>query len=317
MRLVRRSEGFGLVELLVAMTMAVIVFGATLTILDVFVRQTQRRTQRDDAADRARVGVDRIVRQLRNIASPVTSPKLLERATLYDMVFQTIGTPSGSNATGAERVRYCLPADTSAGDPTKEVMYGQVQNWSTAAPPASPWTSDPTVTIACPDPNYSIAYVVSRVNNGAAVTNRYQGRTDRPAFCYNSVCSPPSDLTKVTSVQIDLFVNPTPPFAPAQTELRSAAYLRNQVHAPVAQFTATDQGGGEVLLNGAISYSPDGEDLSYSWACTSSGCPSGLAGATDGLVDWHPGPGTYTIVLTVTDATGLIGTSDPQSITVT
>jgi prepilin-type N-terminal cleavage/methylation domain-containing protein len=303
MKSLRNSqEGFSLIEMLVAMSMAVVIFGATLTVLEVFTRQAQGSTQRNDAQDRARLGVDLIVRQLRNISSPIASPKLVERAAPNDLVFQTVGPgPVGANASGAQRVGYCVPQDTAAVSANNEVLYSQTQTWTTAQPPASPWTADPSVSIACP--GTSAATLAQSVSKGTivapSVTNRYQMRTDRPAFSYNNGAAP-SDLSTILSVQVDLFVNPTPQIPGAQTELRSAAYLRNQLQAPVASFSGTSTGSGGVLLNGGASYSPDGEDLSYAWACTAPSPCSGastLAGSATGLVYWHPGPGTYTVTL--------------------
>jgi type II secretory pathway pseudopilin PulG len=73
MSILRREHGFTLIEGLVAMACAVIVFGATLTVLEVYMRQSNGVTQRFDAQNQARIAVDRIVRQLRNVASPLTS----------------------------------------------------------------------------------------------------------------------------------------------------------------------------------------------------------------------------------------------------
>jgi prepilin-type N-terminal cleavage/methylation domain-containing protein len=309
----RRQHGFTLMEVLVAMTLSMVVFGATLSLLEVYTRQSTRNTRLNDAQDQARIAIDRIIRQLRNISSPITSPKLIERATPYDIVFQTVDVPNGSNATGAERVRYCIPPDTTPGTPADEVLVSQVQNWSTAAPPVSPWTANPGVTIPCPDTS-----TVTSTKVISAVTNRYQGLTTRPAFTFNNGVAP-SDLSTITSVQLDMFVNPTPTLAPAESELRSAAYLRNQLRAPLASFTSTNTGSGGVLLNGSTSWSPDGQDLSYAWSCTAPvSCPSAgaLAGTSGGLVDWHPGAGTYTVSLTVTDTSGLAANSS-QSVTVT
>lgn len=305
------QRGFTLIEVLIATTLTLIVFGATLTVLDVFMHQSNASTQRYDAQDRARIVIDRIARQLRNVASPISSPKLLERATPYDIVFQTVATPSGSNSNGAERIRYCIPPDTPSGNPANEVLISQTQTWSTATPPASPWTSDPNVTIPCPDTSTPSSVIL-----GQAVTNRYQG-ANNPAFSFTY--SGGSSLNQVIAVQIDLFVNPTPKFRGAQTELRSGAYLRNQLRSPVANFTYTATGGGAVLLNGGTSYSPDGGDLTYSWSCTSpAACPaaSSLTSQKQGLVSWTPGAGTYTVQLTVTDAAGLSNTY-PLSVTVT
>src|SRR5262249_11056033 len=136
-------------------------------------------------------------------------------------------------------------------------------------------------------------------------------------FTYDNSTAP-TDLTSINSVQIDLFVNPTPAVSGAETELRSGVFLRNQVHSPVASFTETATGNGGVLLTGATSYSPDGAALSSRWSCTTPSCPaaSTLSGSTDGLVDWNPGAGTYTVVLTVTDPSGLSDTAT-ETVTVT
>ena len=311
------EHGYTLVELLISMVVGVILFGAVLTALDGFTHTWQGSTQRLDAQDKARLGVDLIVRQLRNIASPVTTPKLLERATPYDVVFQTVGTPSGSNVTGAERVRYCIPNDTSQGTPTDEVLVSETQTWATATPPASPWSSDGTQSLACPDAPLPSG-VSTSVTMVPYVMNRYQGSTAHPAFTFNNGAAP-SDLGSVFTVQIDLLVNPTPNLPNAESELFSGAFLRNQPRAPVANFTYTPTGGGGVLLNAGPSYSPDGANLSYAWACTAS-CSgsqsSALAAATTGLVTWHPGAGTYTVQVTATDQTGLVSTYS-QSVIVT
>jgi prepilin-type N-terminal cleavage/methylation domain-containing protein len=321
MRALGKEHGFTLIEALVAMAIASVVFGATLTVLDVYMRQSNGVTQRFDAQNQARLAVDRIVRQLRNVASPLTTPKLLERATPYDLVFQTIGSPSGSNASGTERVRYCIPQDTTGGSSSKEVLVTQVQTWTTSSPATDPWSSDPSVSIACPDTTFVPASgqpVYSVI--ASSVVNRYK-QANNQAFAYNNGLDSNNvvvgDLPNVSTIQVNLLVNPTPTVKGATTQVQSSAYLRNKEHQPIATFSPSDVGGGAVVLNGGESYSPDGEQLSYSWSCTSVNCPSGtsLDSATDGLVSWAPGVGTYTVSLTVTDENGL--QSDPYSMTVT
>ncbi|HEX7291608.1 MAG TPA: prepilin-type N-terminal cleavage/methylation domain-containing protein [Conexibacter sp.] len=323
MSALRRQDGFTLVELLVAMVASLIVFSATLTILDSYMRQSAAATKRLDAQDRARLAVDRIVRDLRNVSSPLTTPKLLERATPYDLVFQTIGTPSGANVSGIRRVRYCIPQDSSSGSASLERLIAQTQTWSTSTPSANPWTSDPTQTIACPDSTFTPAagqpvYTVL----AESVMNRYQQTSGYPAFSFNNGLDGNSvaaaDLTQVSTIQVNLRVNPTPSLSGATTQIQSSAYLRNKQHAPVAQFTYTATGRGGVILNAGQSYSPDNEQLSYAWACTSSPCPSAgtLAIASNGLVSWQPGAGTFTVALTVTDQTG-VETTTTQQVTVT
>jgi hypothetical protein len=311
-----RDEGFTFIEALLALSLSLVVFTATMTLVIVVLHSVQGNNARNDAQDRARLGIDLIARQLRNIASPITSPKLIERASAYELVFQTIASPNGADVSGAERVRYCVPNDTTSGSVNNEVLIGQTQTWNTASSPATiPWNAS-----TCPDTSPSDGNSATGAYKilASAVTNRYKQRTDRPLFYFNDSSTPPSDLSQVRSVQIDLFVNPTPKPPAAEDELRSGVFLRNQVRPPVAYFTSTPTGNGGVLLNGGISYSPDNYDLSFSWSCVSSGCPSAsfLSGATDGLVDWKPGAGTYTVSLTVTDATGLASTPYTQQVTV-
>lgn len=325
MSILRREHGFTLIEGLVAMAISVVVFGATLTILDVYMRQSNGVTERFNAQNQARIAVDRIVRQLRNVASPLTSPKLLERATPYDLVFQTIGSASGSNSAGTERVRYCIPQDTTTGSSTKEELISETETWTTSSVPADPWSSDPTVSISCPDTlngSQGNGVVVTQSVVAQSVVNRYKqtGPTNRsgtttpqPAFTFNNGTLPDgnnvtaADLPEISTIQVNLWVNPTPAVAGATTEVQSAAYLRNKEYSPVANFSPSPIGGGSVILNAGTSYSPDGEQLSFVWSCTSVNCPANtsLDSATDGLVSWKPGAGTYTVELTVTDEDGL------------
>jgi prepilin-type N-terminal cleavage/methylation domain-containing protein len=312
-----RQQGFTLIELLVAMTLALVVFGVTLTLFETFNRESLGNSQRNVAQNNARLGLDRIVSQLRNIASPIATPKLLEFATSYELVFQTIGTPSGSNLTGDQRARYCLPNDTATVATRADTglsLIAETQTWTTASPPAIPtaWTTAGRTCPSSPVPSGVTSTVIA-----GGVINRYLQRADRPAFSYNNTTAP-ADLTTVTSVQIDLFVNATPNVAPAETELRSAVFLRNEVRPPVASFTYTATGSGRVWLNGGTSYSPDGYGLTYAWSCTTAGCPAAaaLTSSSGGIANWSPGAGTYTVVLTVTDPGGLTSTST-QTVSVT
>jgi prepilin-type N-terminal cleavage/methylation domain-containing protein len=309
----RRHDGFTLIEVLIAMTLSLIVFAATLSSLNVFSSDSQAMTQRNDAQNQARLAIDKIARQLRNIASPVTNQKLLDVASDYDIVFQTVGAPNGNNTAGNERVRYCIPADTSPGTPSHEALFEQVETWTSSTPPSTPPLSnpwDPSLwpggNVPCPDPGYPYTAIYG-------VTNRYVSatHTTHPAFSYNGGAAP-ADIAQIDSVGIDLFVNPTTRLANAETELRSGVFLRNQERQPVASFSYTPLGNGSVLLNAGTSYSPSGESLAYSWSC-SGGTPCTSSG---GVFVWKPGPGTYTVTLTVTDQGGLTDTQTNQAVQV-
>ena len=142
---------------------------------------------------------------------------------------------------------------------------------------------------------------VSTTKLTPSVTNRYAG-ADRAAFTYDN-----ATLPEITTVGMNLFVDVSPTQAPAETELTSAAFLRNQNQAPVAAFTNTATGAGHVLLNGG------GRAIRTTSSSPSSGRRSRV-GSTDHRLDRvaglgsPTGPGKYTVRLQVTDTGGLIGT---------
>lgn len=280
----RSEDGFTLIELLVATMMALIVFAVTLSTLGVFNDTTQTLTHQNDSQNQARLGVDQIVSQLRNVANSATLPTFIERASSYDLVFQTVSVSGGSS----ELVRYCVPPDPAPGSPATEALIEQTQ---TPAPSTIPWSA------ACPDTAYGSSVLVGHV------TNVYQGAA-RPVFTYNGG-SAPSGLTTIKSIGIDLFLNRTPADSNDEYTLQSSALLRNAQSRPVAAFTWSQGASGKVNIDAGASYSPSGDVLKYTWSCaTSTGtavnCPSSTSTFT-----WSPGLGTYTVTLRVTDQVGL------------
>jgi Tfp pilus assembly protein PilW len=301
------ERGATLVELLIALSLMLLVFAGVMMAFSMFQRDTANTSARSNAIGQARIAADRIVKSLRNVASTKTSPTLIERAKSYDLVFQTTGSPSGANVQGLQRVRYCVPDDTAGGSPAQERLVAQTQTWTSATPPANPWPAA-TATIACPDTS---APAVTLANY---VTSRYQQRTDRPVFVYNGGTAPAS-LNDITSVGIDLFVNPTTTIVAAENEVQSAAFLRNQNRAPETIFTYSAPGGAHVLLNASATNDPDGQKLTYDWSCAPTACTG--AGSTQQIFDWQPstGAGTYAVTLTATDSGGLTS-STTQSVVV-
>jgi hypothetical protein len=241
---------FTLVGLLVAMTLSLVVLGAT---LDIFAssekinRDTQRRT---DALDRARVGVDRLARQLRNMASPTPDqPQSIDRATAKDVVFQTvdpIGPNAGTNTANVKRVRYCLDAEGR--------LWAQNQRWIGAAPGAPNDGGTGATAGTCPSAAWNDQTVLAD-----DVTNYLAGHS-RPVFTFN----PTAPLTAITWVHVDLWLDLDTSRKPAETVLSSGVFLRNQNRAPSASFTATPSAQG-IVLNGSDSVDPEGEPLTYCW----------------------------------------------------
>jgi prepilin-type N-terminal cleavage/methylation domain-containing protein len=251
------EQGFTLVELLVTMAIAMVVFGATLTVIEVFQQDNVYNQQRNENQDNARSAMDRISRTLRNVIAPgETGAGSLERGDEYSLMFQTVDTSSftfGTNAARAMRVRYCLDDST----PSNEVLWEQTQEWKNTDPGA------PTAT-TCPDRAGSWTSTRQLVQH---VTNRIggQGGAKEPTrwlFTYSA-----SEAPQTLTVQANLFtnLNPSRP-RPGETQLTSAVSLRNANRKPVATFTVTAEAGKEAYrLNASESYDPDGLALTYKW----------------------------------------------------
>jgi prepilin-type N-terminal cleavage/methylation domain-containing protein len=251
------EHGFTLVELLVAMALAMIVFGATLTAFDVFQTNNRFDILRNEAQDNARNAIDRLARELRNVAAPSTKEAgALELAEPYSITFQTISSEQGysweNNTTHATRVRYCL--DNSK--PENEVLWRYSSRWKTAEAPAIPASPK------CPATKGAWETEAQLVQH---ITNKNGGQ-NRPAFAYG----PPGaseEASKITSVEPTLYLDVNPGQSrPGETQLTSGISLRNENRQPIAAFTVT-QGGfaHSVHLNASESRDPDGLALTYKW----------------------------------------------------
>ena len=182
-RRLAEQEGHTIVELMVVASLSIVVLLAVLGALDTFQRTAARNAKLNDSQDRTRQTLAKLARELRNLASPTPEqPQALDKATGYDLVFQTvdhIGPNAGANTANVRRVRYCLDNSTAG---TGQNLWTQSQRWTSAATPPVPSTT------ACPDSAWSEQSVVAR-----GVTNRTQSR-DRPLFTFNS--------TTLTSISV-------------------------------------------------------------------------------------------------------------------
>jgi prepilin-type N-terminal cleavage/methylation domain-containing protein len=251
----RGQDGFSLIEVLVSMLMAGVVFGATLTILEVFQRNSQAAIQRNETQDAARSAVDRLAHELRSVAAPSsTSPGALEQAEPYAITFQQIDplkTAGGSNANNAMRMRYCL----NDSNPANEVLWLQTKRWTSESAPAPPSST------ACPDLAGSDWDGATRLVEH--VTNRVGGQ-NRPLFSFG----PPGAqaVNQIVSVEPNVYVDVTPGGRPTETQLTTSVALRNENRRPTASFTAVQLGTERhVLLNASESIDPDGLALAYKW----------------------------------------------------
>ena len=273
-----------LVEVLLVSFLMLIVLGSTLTTFNAFERNTRNNQDLNEAQDGARRSLDLMTRDLRNLASPTPLlPLAVDVMQAQDLIFQSEGKvkPADSaNLQNTTRVRFCLNAES-------KVFYRQIQTWKDAVAPAIPVT----VCGAVAGWNSTLAVATDVVNG------------DRPIFTYNS-----GDADKVTEVSARLFVDTTPERLPAEVDLQTSVFLRNQNRAPTAVFSHTSMPGGAIFLNASASQDPEEKALTYEW--WDANLPPVAPGddgkkVGEGIVFTYPAPapGTRQMYLKVKDAT--------------
>lgn len=238
------------------MALLTLVLGATLGTWTGFYSREHRAEDQNDAQDSARTALDKLTRQLRNLASPTNANvKSIDKATPYDLVFQTLDPAK-------RRVRYCL----NASDPSNETLWMQTQAFGLGATdPGLPPTAD------CPQTTGTPAWAPPTVV-AEHVVNKLPG--DRPVFGFDWP-SGATDTALITRVSATLYLDTTPGRAPAETTLSSGVYLRNQNQAPTASFAAVAGSQHAVTLNGSESSDPEGRTLDFYWY-SGTGSPSAM-----------------------------------------
>jgi type II secretory pathway pseudopilin PulG len=294
----RDESGWSLMELLVAMTMMLVVLFATLTTFEQFTSTSALSSVRSEARDRVRVATDRMTREMRNLASPTNSQlQPVDKATAYDVVFQTVdpnGPNGGTNLSNVRRVRYCLNATA----PSNEKLWRQIQTWTGSTVPAVPSTT------ACPDPDTNWTQSSNELIADRLV-NQINSQT-RPLWLFDS-----SIPAGVTTIRTNAFIDINPGSTPGESQLQTGVVLRNQNRAPVASFTASAVGNRHVLLNGSTSYDPAGHALTYVWYDGATKVGNGVT-----LDYLAPSTGSHTLTLNVFNPANLQGSATPQAVNV-
>jgi prepilin-type N-terminal cleavage/methylation domain-containing protein len=283
----RAEGGFTLIELLVSMIIVTVVMMATISAFASFNRNERVNRLQNESQDEARLTMERLSGQLRNLASPNDfSPKSVEKAEPYDIVFLTVDAvkPVGStNARNIKRVRYCI-GNVSGG---KASLIKQQQTWQVVSPPPA------FSTAGCPNASWGNSTEVAQ-----DVVNTAQVPTV-PVFTYSPG---PAPLDGITAIHADFMVDWNPGKSPDATELTSGVFLRNQNRAPIAKCTAQYAGtGNKIALNGSASEDPEGFNLKeYKWYAD--GLTTEPPTATGIVALWDaPTSGTHTFRLAVKD----------------
>jgi prepilin-type N-terminal cleavage/methylation domain-containing protein len=283
----RGDAGFTLIELLISMSIITVVMMATITAFVSFSHNERVNRLQNESQDEARLTMERLSGQLRNLASPNDfSPKSVEKAEPYDLVFLTVDAvkPVGStNARNIKRVRYCVGSVTNG----KASLIKQQQTWQVQTPPPS------FSTAGCPNGTWGNSVEVAQ-----DVVNTAQA-TPVPLFTYSPG---PAQLDAITAIHADFMVDWNPGQSPVATELKSGVYLRNQNRAPVAKCTAQYAGTGQkIALNGSASEDPEGFNLKeYKWYADGQTTEPPTAEGVVALWD-APTSGTHTFRLAVKD----------------
>ena len=288
------ESGFTLIEVLVTSVLMVIVLGALLTTFNAFQSNAESNARQTDAQDEARQGIDRLARDLRNLASPANTsltseqPQSVKRAGPQDLIVQSIAPvrPAGSlNTRNTRYVRYCYVQGTG-------LVYRLRLTWTTATDPSPPAAT------ACPGTGWQTSEVMAaHVVNGT-----------RALFTYNS-----ATLTNITEISTTLWLDANPARRPKETTIETRVFLRNQNRAPIARFSAAP-GSGAILLNGSDSEDPEGRGLRYFWY--DAGVSTGPVG--EGIVFQYnpPAAGTRTVYLIVKDPADLANQAPNQTVCV-
>jgi type II secretory pathway component PulJ len=269
-RRLQREDGWSLIELLVAMPLMLIVLTATLTSFDAFSNNTRRSTRFNDQQDQVRTTLDQIVRQARNLANPTTGSTGAANTTIAfaagdQLVFQTTD-PS------KQWVRYCLNTSTPA---RERIWYQTTAN--NALDPAT--VAGGTMVQGCP--SSSSSWQTQKIV-GDYVTNQKDSSVNRQLFKYFAAdgqlpdpnATPPfpsdpsrvafADTSRIVRVVTSVFMKLDLNKPPAEAELASAAYMRNQNQPPTPSFVASVSGGTYTFDAGA-SDDPEGRTLVYDW----------------------------------------------------
>lgn len=242
-----------LAEVLIVSVLLVVVLGAALAPFEAMLKVDRRTHAQNDTQRNARGAAAAVVFNLRNLAG---QSQLVERATAYDLVFETVdrkAKPSGSqNARNIMRVRYCLNTTAPAASASNGQLWEQTLRWTTAAVPAAMPSA-----ASCPDIFWAGS---ERRKLSAGITNRVNGQ-NRSLFAYYPAGA---TLTQITSIRFDSYTDMDSTDVVQESRLTTGVLLRNQNGAPTASVATANTGSRQVRFDATAS-DPESLPLTYRW----------------------------------------------------
>ena len=295
MTLLRDERGMTLTELIAAIFVATILFGAAVTTFVTFLDTSTKADNETQAQEVARSTIERMTSQLRNGMSTGTNgAQPIQHISDFDLVFlapDAKGTATATNPRALTYHRYCLG---NANNKSEQIWY-QTSPFSTTTQTSAPPRDK------CPSTSWATRY-----RRGDHLLNRRDPVT--PLF------TPTYDANgNVTHVAITAQVDWNPDMRPPMVELRSKVALRNLNRAPTASLNCKGLANGHAICDAAASSDPDGQALNYEWAING----SVITGEKTFRLDYSPlAPGSVrTFTVTVSDS-GAATSSASQSVTI-
>lgn len=288
-RIASDEHGHTLTELLAAMSIAVILFGAAITTFVTFLETSRKSDNQTQAQDTARKTMESLTSLLRNsMSTGANGAQPIQSAADYDIVFLATDNRTAVNATNNPRGlvyhRYCL-GNANNKDETL---------WHQTAAYHSVNRSTPPATSKCPD----IAWP-TKERAATHLTNRISPAV--PLFI------PTTEAGVITRIAINARVDWNTAERPPATELRSEASFRNVNRGPTASMTCQGLANGHAICDASASSDPDGQALSYEWTVAG----TLLSNEKTYRLDYAglPPGATRTITVKVTDSGGSTSTT--------
>lgn len=316
------ESGWTLIELLVAMVLSLIVLSATLTSFNAFSNNTKRNFNFNDVQDQVRATMDVVVRQARNLANPTTGASggtatTIAYASSDRLVFQTTDPQK-------QWVSYCLDTSNTA----RERIYYQTTANNALTPNDVATGNGGAMVTNCP--SQSVNWQTKRIA-GDFVTNMANSQ-NRPMFTYfttngpvGSVPVPLGSTSQIVRVGLSIFMKLDPNRPPAETQLASSAFMRNQNQPPTSSFVASVTGGSNYIFDAGASLDPEGRTLLFDWYTAPTNVatvPSNLPSCSAAKPDFTANPTwaclgtTIVIKKTISTATNVfLRVTDPGSLT--